>query len=68
MIRIADHIVDLGPGPGIDGGHIVFCLYEMISGRKPSDKFMLVAQVLGMILLVALMLLAFGNDISRLLQ
>ena len=68
ILSIMLAVMNLLPIPGLDGGHIVFCLYEMISGRKPSDKFMLVAQVLGMILLVALMLLAFGNDISRLLQ
>ena len=68
LLSIMLAVMNLLPIPGLDGGHIVFCLYEMISGRKPSDKFMLVAQVLGMILLVALMLLAFGNDISRLLQ
>jgi regulator of sigma E protease len=52
----------------LDGGHIVICLYEIITGRKPGDKFILVAQMVGMVLLVLLMLLAFGNDIGRLLR
>lgn len=68
LLSIMLAVMNLLPIPGLDGGHIVFCLYEMISGRKPSDKFMLVAQVLGMILLLGLMLLAFGNDISRLMH
>jgi len=58
--------MNLIPIPGLDGGHILFTIYEMITGRKPSDKFMITAQMIGMILLLALMFLAFGNDISRL--
>ncbi len=50
------------------GGHIVMCLYEMFTGRKPSDKFILAAQMVGMVLLLGLMLLAFGNDIGRLIR
>jgi regulator of sigma E protease len=53
------------PIPGLDGGHIVFVLWEMITGRKPSDKVLEYAQIVGMILLVALMIFAFGNDIRR---
>ena len=56
------------PVPGLDGGHILFVLYEMISGRKPSDKFLMVAQMIGMVLLFALMFLALGNDIGRLMR
>ena len=43
-------------------------LFEMLTGRKPSDKFLMVAQMIGMMLLFALMFLAFGNDIGRLLK
>ncbi len=53
------------PIPGLDGGHILFTLWEIVSGRKPSDKFLTVAQNVGMWLLLALMILANGNDIMR---
>ena len=54
------------PIPALDGGHVFFLLYEIISGRKPSDKFMENAQLVGMFLLLGLLLLANGNDIIRL--
>lgn len=53
------------PIPGLDGGHIIFTLWEMVSGRKPSDKFLSNAQNVGMFLLLALMILANGNDLWR---
>ena len=46
----------------------MFCLYEMLTGRKPSDRFLTIAQLIGMALLLLLMFLAFGNDISRLIH
>ena len=61
-------VMNLLPIPGLDGGHIVFTIYEIITGRKPSDRFMIAAQWIGMILLLALMMLAFGNDIGRLIH
>ena len=61
-------VMNLLPIPALDGGHIVFCLYEMITGHKPSDRFLLVAQWIGMILLLLLMFVAFGNDIMRLIR
>ena len=66
ILSIMLGVVNLLPIPGLDGGHMVFCLYEMISGRRPSDKFMIVMQMIGLVLLVGLMLLAFGNDFARL--
>jgi regulator of sigma E protease len=54
--------MNLLPIPALDGGHVVFTLAEMISGRKPSDKFLEYAQVVGMVLLLGLMLYANGND------
>ena len=54
--------MNLLPIPALDGGHVVFTLVEMISGRKPSDKFLEYAQVVGMVLLLGLMLYANGND------
>lgn len=50
------------PIPALDGGHVVFTLAEMITGRKPSEKFLEYAQIVGMILLLGLMLFANGND------
>ena len=54
--------MNLLPIPALDGGHVLFTLVEMITGRKPSDKFLEYAQLVGMILLLALMLFANGND------
>ena len=68
MLSIMLAVMNLLPIPALDGGHIVFTLYEMITGRKPSDKFLMVTQMIGMFLIFALMFLAFGNDISRLLR
>ena len=56
------------PVPGLDGGHALFTLVEMITGRKPSDKFMEYAQMVGMVLLLALMAYALGLDIWRLFK
>ncbi|MBZ4676371.1 MAG: rseP [Anaerophaga sp.] len=53
------------PIPALDGGHVLFLLYEMVTGRKPGEKFMEYAQLIGMILLIALLLYANGNDIFR---
>ncbi|MEO6917375.1 MAG: RIP metalloprotease RseP [Chitinophagaceae bacterium] len=56
------------PIPALDGGHALFTLYEMISGRKPSDKFIEYSQMIGMILLLGLMAYALGLDIFRLFK
>lgn len=56
------------PIPALDGGHALFTLYEMISGRKPGDKFMEYAQMAGMILLLGLMAYALGLDFWRLFK
>jgi regulator of sigma E protease len=56
------------PVPGLDGGHALFTIYEMVTRRKPSDKFIEVAQMVGMVLLLSLMLYAFGLDIWRLFK
>ncbi len=68
LLSIMLGVMNLIPIPGLDGGHILFTLYEMISGKKPSEKFLVVTQMIGMILLFLLMFLAFGNDISRLIH
>jgi regulator of sigma E protease len=56
------------PIPGLDGGHALFTLAEMVSGRKPSDKFLEYAQMVGMVLLMALMAYALGLDIWRIFK
>ncbi len=56
------------PIPALDGGHALFTLIEMVTGRKPSDKFMEYAQMFGMILLLGLMAYALGLDIFRLFK
>jgi len=58
--------MNLLPIPALDGGHVMFTLYEIITGRKPNDKFLEYAQITGFILLIALLLLANGNDIVKL--
>ena len=68
MLSIMLAVMNLLPIPALDGGHIVFTLYEMITGRKPSDKFLMVTQMIGMILIFGLMILAFGNDIAGLFR
>ena len=68
LLSIMLGVMNLLPIPALDGGHMVFTIYEMITGRKPSDKFLYVTQLIGMILVFGLMFLAFGNDIGRLLR
>ena len=60
--------MNLLPIPALDGGHVVFTLWEMITGKKPGDKFLEYAQVIGFVLLLALLLFANGNDIFRLFK
>jgi regulator of sigma E protease len=66
LLSIMLGVMNLLPIPALDGGHILFLIFEMLTGRKPSDKFMIVAEWVGMILLIMLMVLAFGNDIRSL--
>ena len=66
LLSIMLGVMNLLPIPALDGGHILFLLFEILTGRKPSDKFMEVAQWIGMALLLLLMVLAFGNDIRSL--
>jgi len=58
-------VLNLLPIPALDGGHAMFLIYEMVAGKKPGDKFMEYAQVVGFILLICLFVFAFGNDIYR---
>ncbi|QIE59791.1 RIP metalloprotease RseP [Rasiella rasia] len=65
LISIILAFMNVLPIPALDGGHVMFLLYEMISGRKPNDKFMEYAQMVGFFLLIGLVLFANGNDIYR---
>ena len=65
LLSIMLAVMNLLPIPALDGGHIVFTLYEMITGRKPDDRFLMVTQMIGMVLILGLMFLAIGNDILR---
>lgn len=65
LLSIMLGFMNLLPIPALDGGHVMFTLWEMVTGRKPSDKFLEYAQVTGFIILVALLLFANGNDIFR---
>ncbi len=67
LLSIMLAVMNLIPIPALDGGHILFTFYEIVTGRKPGEKFLVAAQVLGMALLFALMFLAFGNDLARIL-
>ncbi|NQW36334.1 MAG: RIP metalloprotease RseP [Flavobacteriales bacterium] len=60
--------MNLLPIPALDGGHVVFTLFEIITRRKPSDKFLEYAQIAGFIILIALLLFANGNDIYKLFK
>lgn len=66
LISMILAFMNLLPIPALDGGHVMFLLYEMVSGQAPSDKFLENAQKVGMVLLLALMVFAIGNDILKL--
>ena len=59
--------LNLLPIPALDGGHIVFLLYEMITGRKPTEKVLEIAQIIGFVIVMGIMLLVFGSDIYHLI-
>ncbi|WP_101688973.1 RIP metalloprotease RseP [Dysgonomonas massiliensis] len=65
FLSIALAFLNILPIPALDGGHIVFLLYEVIARRKPNEKFMEYAQIVGMFLLLGLILFANGNDLIR---
>ena len=65
LLSIMLGVMNLLPIPALDGGHVMFLLYEIVSGRKPSDKFLENAQLVGFVLLITLLLFANGNDIYK---
>lgn len=65
LLSIMLGVMNLLPIPALDGGHVMFLLYEIISGKKPSDKFLENAQMVGFFILIALLLFANGNDIYK---
>lgn len=65
MISIILAFMNILPIPALDGGHTVFLLYEMVTGRKPNDKILEYAQIIGIVILLTLMVYANGNDIYK---
>ena len=61
-------VMNIIPIPGLDGGHMIFTFWEMVTGRKVSEKVLEVAQYIGMALILALVLFANGNDIYKLFR
>lgn len=68
FISIILAIMNLLPIPALDGGHVMFLLFEMITGRKPGEKFLEYAQIVGMVILLALVFYANANDIIKLFR
>ncbi len=68
FLSIALAFMNILPIPALDGGHVMFLLYEVITRRKPNEKFMEYAQYVGMFILLALLLFANGNDVVRLFR
>jgi len=65
LLSIILAVMNILPIPALDGGHVLFLLFEIVTGRKPSDKFLEYAQIVGMVLLFSLLIYANGNDIWK---
>ncbi|RFM36494.1 RIP metalloprotease RseP [Chitinophaga silvisoli] len=65
LLSIILAFMNILPIPALDGGHVLFLIYEMVTGRKPSEKFLEYAQIVGMVILFGLLLYANGLDIYR---
>jgi len=65
LLSIILAFMNILPIPALDGGHVMFLIYEMISGKPPSDQFLTRAQVVGMVLLFSLLIYANGMDLYR---
>lgn len=65
LLSIILGVMNLLPIPALDGGHVMFLFYEIVTGRKPGDKFLEYAQITGMVILFSLLIYANGNDFVR---
>ncbi|MFP4604713.1 MAG: RIP metalloprotease RseP [Bacteroidales bacterium] len=65
LLSIILGVINILPIPALDGGHVMFLTYEVITGRKPSDKFLEYAQIAGMLIILSIFVYAIGNDIVR---
>ena len=65
LLSVILAFMNILPIPGLDGGHLMFLLYEMVTGKKPSQRVLEVSQMIGMILLLFLFFYANINDIFR---
>jgi len=68
LLSVILAVMNILPIPALDGGHVLFLLFEIITGRKPSDKFLEYAQIVGMVILFSLLIYANGNDIWKLFK
>jgi regulator of sigma E protease len=68
LLSIILAVMNILPIPALDGGHVIFLLYEVITGRKPSDKFLEYAQIAGMVILFSLLIYANGNDVWKMIK
>lgn len=68
LLSIILAVMNILPIPALDGGHVMFLLYEIITGKKPGDKFLEYAQIIGMVLLLSLLIYVNGNDIIKLIK
>ena len=68
LLSIILAVMNILPIPALDGGHVLFLIFEVVTGRKPSDKFLENAQIVGMVILFSLLILANVNDILGLIR
>mgnify|MGYP001333541026 CR=1 FL=1 len=66
MLSLILAFINLLPIPALDGGHVVFLIFEVLTGKKPSDRFMEISTMVGFVILISIMVFALGLDISRL--
>jgi regulator of sigma E protease len=67
MLSLVLAFINLLPIPALDGGHVMFLIFEVLTGKKPSDKVMEISTMVGFVILISIMVFALGLDISRIL-
>lgn len=67
MLSLVLAFINLLPIPALDGGHVMFLIFEVLTGKKPSDRFMEISTMVGFVILISIMVFALGLDISRIL-